>query len=109
MIKDAKSNFTNLYIIFIILLCLMPDDYTRQGRASGWERVNWAFLNPFLPRPAKTGPFIILLGLFLTHGCCVATSVSRCGHSLQHSIHPIGVNNDQAALRENKWPAAALF
>ena len=24
---------------FVILLCLMPDDFTRQGRASGWERV----------------------------------------------------------------------
>ena len=25
---------------FIILLCLTPDDFTCQGRASGWERVN---------------------------------------------------------------------
>ena len=24
---------------FVILLCLTPDDFTRQGRASGWERV----------------------------------------------------------------------
>ena len=27
---------------FIILLRLTPDDFTRQGRASGWERVNVA-------------------------------------------------------------------
>ena len=25
---------------FVILLYLMPDDLTHQGRASGWERVN---------------------------------------------------------------------
>ena len=25
---------------FVILLCLTPDDFTRQWRASGWERVN---------------------------------------------------------------------
>ena len=25
--------------------------------------------------------------------------MSRCGHSLQHAIYSIGVNNDQAALR----------
>ena len=24
---------------FVILLCLMSDDFTHQGRASGWERV----------------------------------------------------------------------
>ena len=25
---------------FVILLCLMPNDFTHQWRASGWERVN---------------------------------------------------------------------
>ena len=25
---------------FVILLCLTPDDFTHQGIASGWERVN---------------------------------------------------------------------
>ena len=25
---------------FVILLCLMPDNFTHQRRASGWERVN---------------------------------------------------------------------
>ena len=25
---------------FVIVLCLIPNDFTRQGRASGWERVN---------------------------------------------------------------------
>ena len=55
-------------IPFVILLCLMPDDFTRQWRASGWERVNWAylpilFLNLSSPRPAKTVPFVILLCL----------------------------------------------
>ena len=24
---------------FVSLLCLTPDDFTRQGRAPGWERV----------------------------------------------------------------------
>ena len=50
---------------FTILLCLMPDDCTHQGRASAWELVNWAycicpslFLNPFPLRPAKTGPLL---------------------------------------------------
>ena len=33
--KPAKTNS------FVILLCLTPDDFTHQGRASGWERVNW--------------------------------------------------------------------
>ena len=47
---------------FVILLCLMPDDFTHQWRASGWESVNWAylpilFLNLSSPRPAKTIPF----------------------------------------------------
>ena len=46
----------------------MPDDFTCQWRASGWERVNWVFLptlflNPFSPRPAKTDPFTTLLCL----------------------------------------------
>ena len=53
---------------FVILLCLTPDNFTRQWRASGWERVNWAylpilFLNLSSPRPAKTIPFVILLCL----------------------------------------------
>ena len=53
---------------FVILLCLMPDDFTCQWRASGWERVNWAylpilFLNLSSPRLAKTAPFVILLCL----------------------------------------------
>ena len=43
---------------FVILLCLTPDNFTHQGRASGWESVN-----PFPPRSAKTGPFVILLCL----------------------------------------------
>ena len=55
----------------VILLCLTPDDFTYQGRASGCERVNWTylpvcpslFLNPFSPRPAKTVHFVILLCL----------------------------------------------
>ena len=34
---------------FVILLCLTPDELTRQGRASGWERVNWAYLPISLP------------------------------------------------------------
>ena len=50
----------------LLFYCLMPDNFTRQWRASGWERVNWAylpvnFLNLFSPRPAKTFPFVILL------------------------------------------------
>ena len=43
---------------FNILLCLTPDDFTHQGKASGWKRVNCicpsVFLNPFLPRPAPS-------------------------------------------------------
>ena len=51
-------------IPFVILLCLTPDDFTRQWRASGWERVNWAylpilFLNLSSPRLAKTVLFVI--------------------------------------------------
>ena len=26
---------------FVILPCLMPDDFIRQGRASGWERIKY--------------------------------------------------------------------
>ena len=26
---------------FVILLCLTPDDFARQGRASAWERVKY--------------------------------------------------------------------
>ena len=53
---------------FVILLCLMPDDFTDQWRASRWERVNWAyltilFLNLSSPRPSQTVPFLILLCL----------------------------------------------
>ena len=28
----------------IILLCIMQENFTHQGRASGWERVSWAYL-----------------------------------------------------------------
>ena len=46
----------------------MPDDFTCQWRASGWERVNWAylpilFLNLSSPRLAKTIPYVILFCL----------------------------------------------
>ena len=49
---------------FLILLCQMPDDFTHQWSASGWERVNWAylpilFLNLSSPRLAKTVLFVI--------------------------------------------------
>ena len=37
-------NWTYLSIPFVILLCLMPDYFTRQGRASRWERVNRVFI-----------------------------------------------------------------
>ena len=53
---------------FVILLCLTPDNFTRQGRASGWERVNWTYL-PIssltfsLPDRPKLAPFVILLCL----------------------------------------------
>ena len=30
---------------FVILLYLTPDKFTSQGRASRWERVNWAYLS----------------------------------------------------------------
>ena len=30
---------------FIILLCLLLDNFTCLGRASGWERVKWLILN----------------------------------------------------------------
>ena len=53
----------------LLFYCLTPDNFTRQGRASGWERFNWSlsdpspFLNPFPPRLAKIRWFIILLYL----------------------------------------------
>ena len=50
---------------FYSRLSTVPDNFTYQGRASGWERVNWvnnlSILNPFPARLAKTSPFIILL------------------------------------------------
>ena len=33
-------------VAFVILFCVTPDDFTRQGRASGWELVN-----PFINSP----------------------------------------------------------
>ena len=39
--RPAKTGF------FIILFCLTPDGFTRQGRASGWKRVKR--LTPYLP------------------------------------------------------------
>ena len=71
---------TGLFIILLCLTTLTSDSFPRQGRASGWEKVNWAYLsidlssltgpiclslfpNPFTPRAAKTSPFIILLCL----------------------------------------------
>ena len=30
-------------VFLVILLCLTSDDFICQGRASGWERVNWAY------------------------------------------------------------------
>ena len=34
---------------FIILFCLMPNNFTHQGKACWWERVNWAYLPISLP------------------------------------------------------------
>ena len=53
---------------FVILLCLMPDNFICQGRASGCRERGLSicpslFLNPFPPSPAKTILFIILLCL----------------------------------------------
>ena len=64
--KPASQNCP--FNCYLTLLYLMPDNITRQWRASGWERVNWAylpilFLNLSSPRPAKTIPFVILLCL----------------------------------------------
>ena len=28
--------------LFINLFCLMPDEFTCQGKVTGWEMVNWA-------------------------------------------------------------------
>ena len=52
----------------LLFYCLTPDDFTRQGKASMWKRVNWAYLSmclrqpfPFVPRLAQLNhPFIIL-------------------------------------------------
>ena len=40
---------TDQNLPFVILLCLTPDEFTREGRASGWERVNLAYLPISLP------------------------------------------------------------
>ena len=55
---------------FVILLCRTPYNFTRQGRASRWERVNWTylpslFLNFFssLTFSPKNGHFVILVCL----------------------------------------------
>ena len=55
-------------LLFYCVYIITPDDFTRQWKASGWERVNWAylpilFLNLSSPRPTKTVPFVILLCL----------------------------------------------
>ena len=34
---------------FVILLCLIPDDFSHQWRGSRRERVNWAYLPISLP------------------------------------------------------------
>ena len=52
----------------VILLCLAPDNFTCQGRASGGKGLTGSicpslFLNPFSPRLAKTVPFVSLLCL----------------------------------------------
>ena len=52
----------------VILLCLMPDDFTHQGRGSGRQGLTECIcpplvLNPSPPRTAKTAPLIILLYL----------------------------------------------
>ena len=36
---------------FVISLCLTPDNFTRQGRSSGRERINWFYLHISLPSP----------------------------------------------------------
>ena len=62
---------------FVILLCLTPDNLTYQGKAAGWERVNWAYqaLCPSLfltlslldrPIPAGRTQIVILLRWFYT-------------------------------------------
>ena len=46
---------------FIILLCLTPDDFTHQRRASGWERVKLC-----LPQLQHSSKFYMGLVLLLT-------------------------------------------
>ena len=38
---------------FLILLCMMPDDFTRQQRVSRWERYNWSYPLPPPPTPHR--------------------------------------------------------
>ena len=56
----------------------MPDDFTCQGIPS-------LFRNPFPPRPAKTGPFIILL-------CLMSDDFTREGRAF--GWERVTVNNE---------------
>ena len=59
------------YAVVLMLTCsplestLTPDNFTDQGRVSGWERVNWTysigpsfFLNGYNPFPFKLAPLL---------------------------------------------------
>ena len=66
---------------FVVLLCLTPDDFTRQWRASGWERVKWWLSN--LPE-CKQGYFNIgSQGQFLARGLGVAFFATGLGWVLK--------------------------
>ena len=58
---------TKLSPLFVILSYLTPDDFTRHGRTSRWESVNWAlsahlsFLTLSIPDRPKPPPLLFYL------------------------------------------------
>ena len=65
--------------LFIILLCLTPDDLIRQGRTSGWETL------PSLPsQMQKNAPRSLFHSHVLTHQSYFGTQVSQ--NYVDHSI-----------------------
>ena len=49
-------------IHFVILLCLTPYDFTRQGRASGWERINTLVVKIHCNKHKQTWKYLPELG-----------------------------------------------
>ena len=71
---------------FVILLCLTPDDRTRQGRASGWERDN--MVDGIMPMNMYWGILKIIFPYYINNNIILIIIVPATGVSGKQDESP---------------------